>query len=132
MEAAIEFEECRRSRHPNHRVAATIQTPYHQLSCDGSIIIPFEVAEANNYTLELVGAGEQYGDEPVSIELSIVDSASGEPALKRQIQDLHQLLLGETSQQMTQEVEATLRTNSRILQKARKESGVTHVNQFPA
>ena len=35
--------------------ADTKQTP-HQLSCDGSIIIPFEVAEAGNYTLELVGA----------------------------------------------------------------------------
>ena len=63
-------------------------------------------------------------------ELSIVDKVSGEPALKRQIQDLHQLLLGETLTTDDPEVEATyaLLVESYT---TRKESGVTHVNQWP-
>lgn len=100
------------------------------MSCNGSITIPFEVAEAGDYTFELIGAGEQYGDEAVRVELSIVDNASGEPALKRQIQDLHQKLLGETLTTDDPEVEATY---ALLLEsyETRKERGLSRVNQWP-
>ena len=128
MEAVIEFEEAPQGTRITGCGHHT--DTYHQLSCNGSIIIPFEAAEAGNYTLELIGAGEQYGDEPVRVELSIVDKVSGEPALKRQIQDLHQLLLGETLTTDDPEVEATYALLVESY-RTRKESGVTHVNQWP-
>ncbi len=128
VETTIEFEDApagTRITACGHQTDA-----YYQLSCNGSIIIPFEVTEAGSYALELIAAGEQYGDEPISIELSIVDSASGKPALKRQIQDLHQQLLGESLTTDDPEVEATY---ALLLEsyETRKERGVTNVNQFP-
>ena len=128
VETTIEFEDApagTRITACGHQTDA-----YYQLSCNGSIIIPFEVTEAGSYALELIAAGEQYGDEPISIELSIVDSASGKPALKRQIQDLHQQLLGESLTTDDPEVEATY---ALLLEsyETRKARGVTNVNQFP-
>ena len=64
----------------------------HSMSIEGFFKIPIDHLQMSAEFVKDIR--EQYGDEPVSIELSIVDTASGEPALKRQIQDLHQQLLG--------------------------------------
>ena len=71
---------------------------YYQLSCSGSIQIPWSATVTGDYLIKLSAAGEQYGPDPVRIGLALtaaLPNAQNEK-IKQQLQTLHKQLLGET------------------------------------
>ena len=70
---------------------------YYQLSCSGSIKIPWTVPVTGDYLIKLSAAGKQYGPDPVKIGLALSKTlTSGQnQKIKQQLQTLHQYLLGE-------------------------------------
>ena len=71
---------------------------YYQLSCSGSIQIPWSVTVTGDYLIKLSAAGEQYGPDPVKIGLALTAALPNtqNEKIKQQLQTLHQQLLGET------------------------------------
>ncbi|MDA8950197.1 DUF1588 domain-containing protein [Pseudomonadales bacterium] len=71
---------------------------YYQLSCSGSIQIPWSVTVTGDYLIKLSAAGEQYGPDPVKIGLALTAALPNtqNKKIKQQLRALHQQLLGET------------------------------------
>jgi hypothetical protein len=71
---------------------------YYQLSCSGSIQIPWSVTVTGDYLIKVSAAGEQYGPDPVKIGLALTAALPNtqNEKIKQQLQALHKQLLGET------------------------------------
>ncbi|MDG1115424.1 MAG: DUF1588 domain-containing protein, partial [Pseudomonadales bacterium] len=71
---------------------------YYQLSCNGTIEIPWTVTVAGDYLLKLYVAGEQSGPDPVKMGLTVNAplTTARNTNILQQLQSLHQQFLGET------------------------------------
>lgn len=103
---------------------------YYQLSCKGDVSIPFEVNTDGLHKVRLIGMGEQYGDEPVKVTLSLISQESGQEILKQNIVELHALLLGETLEPDHEEIAATYALLEESFQ-FHKSSGFDRINDWP-
>ena len=71
---------------------------YYQLSCNGTIAIPWKVTVAGDYLLKLYARGEQFGPDPVKMGLTVNAplTSARNANIMQQLQALHQQMLGET------------------------------------
>ncbi|MGB1904263.1 MAG: DUF1588 domain-containing protein [Pseudomonadales bacterium] len=84
---------------------------YHQLSCNGTISLPFEITVAGNHVFTLEAAGEQAGDDAVALELALIETSTTEQVgmleLKAQLGLMHWKLLGEPESGNETEIDAS-------------------------
>ncbi len=84
---------------------------YHQLSCNGTISLPFEITVAGNHVFTLEAAGEQAGDDAVALELALIKTSTTEQVgmleLKAQLGLMHWKLLGEPESGNETEIDAS-------------------------